>query len=68
MTSKLVVFEDRSGMAVLREDLNTVVVYASSIQHSHPLLFSLLTSSNSSFSQIEQEARNIGLFAVEYKY
>ena len=68
MTSKLVVFEDRSGMAVLREDLNTVVVYASSIQASHPALYLLLTSPNSSLSQIEQEACNNGLFAVEYKY
>lgn len=62
------VFEDRSGMAVLREDLNTVVVFTSSIQNSHPELYTLLTSQDSSLSQIEQEARNKGVFAVEYKY
>lgn len=62
------VFEDRSGMAVLREDLNTVVVFTSSIQNSHPELYTLLTSQDSSIAQIEQEAHNKGLFAVEYKY
>ena len=68
MASKVVVFEDRSGMAVLREDLNTVIVYANSIQKTHPELFELLTSPDSSVTQIEHEARSKGLFAVEYKY
>lgn len=62
------VFDDRSGMAVLREDLNTVVVYTSSIKDRYPILYALLNSPDSSMSEIKEEALNQGLFNVDYKY
>lgn len=62
------VFDDRSGMAVLREDLNTVVVYTSSIKDRFPVLYTLLNSQDSSITEIKVEASNQGLFNVDYKY
>lgn len=65
---EIYVFEDRSGIALFREDFDTVVIYTSSIRRTLPSLYSLLNCQNASKNQIAKEVNAQGLFKVDYTY
>lgn len=66
--SDIFIFDDKSGLAVLRKDLNTVIIYTSSIEQKMPTLYSLLNSANVSKARVIEEVNVQGLFKVDYTY
>lgn len=62
------VFEDGSGIALLKSDYSSVVLVTSAIEKEFPTLHRLLSSDEPIRCKIKSELLAQGFFSVDYSY
>lgn len=64
------IFDDGSGFALIRANLETVIFHAHGVRNEYPSIYALLVSPNPLDNQLELEslATKCGLYDIDYNY